>query len=43
MGQMACGLVAGLIDWIEGPSSDYGRPRYPTEAVVNTLRSSVAL
>src|ERR687884_972951 len=34
----ACGLVAGLIDWIEGPRSDQGRPRCPTEAVVETLR-----
>ena len=38
MGPTACGLVAGLIDWIEGPRSDYGRPRCPTEAVVETLR-----
>src|ERR671933_99028 len=34
----ACGLVAGLIDWIEGPHSIQGRPRCPTEAVVETLR-----
>src|SRR5829696_7317203 len=38
MGTTACGLVAGLIDWIEGPRSDHGRPRCPTEAVVETLR-----
>src|SRR3954463_4136549 len=38
MGPTACGLVAGLISWIEGPSSDYGRPRCPTETVVETLR-----
>jgi transposase len=34
----ACGLVAGLIKWIEGPRSDQGRPRCPTQAVVETLR-----
>jgi len=34
----ACGLVAGLIDWIERRHSDQGRPRCPTEAVVETLR-----
>jgi hypothetical protein len=38
MGATACGLVANLIDWIEGPSSDHGRPRCPTQAVVETLR-----
>ena len=38
MGPTACGLVAGLIDWIEGPCSDHGRPRCPTPAVVETLR-----
>src|SRR4051795_5210328 len=38
MGATACGLVAGLIDWIEGPRSDHGRPRCLTEAVVETLR-----
>src|SRR5215204_151315 len=38
MGQTACGLVASLIDWIEGPHGDQGRPRCPTEAVVETLR-----
>src|SRR5215211_9194737 len=38
MGPTACGLVANLIDWIEGPGSDQGRPRCPTEAVVETLR-----
>src|SRR5215207_5140329 len=37
MGPTACGLVANLIDWIEGPRSDQGRPRCPTEAVVETL------
>src|SRR5215212_4163431 len=37
MGQTACGLVASLIDWIEGPHGDQGRPRCPTEAVVETL------
>src|SRR5215203_2632233 len=37
MGPTACGLVANLIDWIEGPHSDYGRPRCPTQAVVETL------
>jgi hypothetical protein len=36
MGPMACGLVAGLIDWIEGPRSEHGRPRCPTQAVVET-------
>src|SRR3954464_9826178 len=38
MGPTACGLVAGLIDWVEGPRSDQGRPRCPTEAVIETLR-----
>ena len=38
MGPTACGLVAGLIEWIEGPRSDQGRPRCATEAVVETLR-----
>ena len=38
MGPTACGLVAGLIDWIEGPRSDQGRPRCSTQAVVETLR-----
>src|SRR3954462_14999917 len=38
MGATACGLVAGLIDWIEGRHSDQGRPRSPTEAVLETLR-----
>src|SRR3954470_24781450 len=38
MGATACGLVANLIDWIEGPCSDHGRPRCPTPAVVETLR-----
>jgi hypothetical protein len=38
MGLTACSLVAGLIDWIEGPGSDQGRPHCPTEAVVETLR-----
>src|SRR3954449_9908222 len=38
MGAAVCGLVASLIDWIEGPRSDQGRPRCPTEAVVETLR-----
>src|SRR3982751_2425257 len=38
MGPTACGLVAGLIDWIEGPRSDHGRPRCPTKAVVEALR-----
>src|ERR671914_68975 len=38
MGPTACGLVAGLIDWIEGRHSDQGRPRCPTQAVVETLR-----
>ena len=37
MGPTACGLVAGLIDGIEGPRSDQGRPRCPTQAVVETL------
>ena len=38
MGATACGLVANLIDWIEGSRSDHGRPRCPTQAVVETLR-----
>ena len=38
MGATACGLVAGLIDWIEGPRSDQGRPRCATEAVIETRR-----
>ena len=38
MGPTACGLVAGLIDWLEGPRSDQGRPRCPTEAVVERLQ-----
>ena len=38
MGATAWGLVANLIDWIEGSRSDHGRPRCPTQAVVETLR-----
>src|SRR4051795_2350945 len=38
MGAPARGLVAGLIDWIEGPRSDQGGPRCRTEAVVETPR-----
>src|SRR3569832_2764328 len=38
MGPTACGLVAGLIDWIEEPRSDQGRPRCPTQGVGETLR-----
>src|SRR3712207_5469934 len=38
MGPTACGLVAGLIDSIEGRCSDQGRPRCPTEAVGEKLR-----
>ena len=38
MGPTACDVVADLIDWIEGRRSDQGRPRCPTEAVVETLR-----
>jgi transposase len=38
MGQTACGLVAGLIEWIEGRHGDQGRLRCPTRAVVETLR-----
>src|SRR4051812_45648960 len=38
MGPTACSLEASLIDWIEGPRSDQGRPRCPTEAVVETLQ-----
>src|SRR3954462_15953555 len=38
MGPTECGLVADLIDWIEGPSSGQGRPRCPTEAMVEALR-----
>jgi transposase len=38
MGRTACGLGASLIDWIEGPHSDHGRPRCRTVAVVETLR-----
>ena len=30
--------MADLIDWIEGPRGDQGRPRCRTEAVVETLR-----
>src|SRR3954452_13173853 len=37
-GAPACGLVAGLIDWIEGRRSDQGGPRCPTEARVETPR-----
>jgi hypothetical protein len=37
MGPTACGLVASLIDWIEGPRNNHGRPRCPTEAVLETL------
>src|SRR4051794_10374262 len=33
----ACGLVADLIDWIEGRRSDQGRPRCTHAAVVETL------
>src|ERR1044071_7562374 len=38
MRRTACGLVAGLIDWIEGRHGDHGRPRCPTQAVIETLR-----
>src|SRR3954452_24613118 len=38
MGATACGVVAELSDWIEGPLSDHRRPRCPTQAVVETLR-----
>src|ERR671926_256312 len=38
MGPTTCGLVASVIDWIEGPRSDQGRPRCPTEVVIETLR-----
>jgi hypothetical protein len=38
MGPTACGLVAGLTDWIEGSRNNHGRPRCPTEAAVETLR-----
>ena len=38
MGQRACGLVANLIEWIEGRHGDHGRPRCPTQAVIETLR-----
>src|ERR1041385_3961649 len=34
----ACGLVVGLIDWMEGPRGVLGGPRRPPEAVVETLR-----
>src|ERR1044071_1873680 len=37
-GQTACGLVVGLIEWIEGPGSSQGRPRCPTQAVIERLR-----
>ena len=38
MGPTVCGLVAGVIEWVEGPRRDQGRPRCPTAAVVETLR-----
>jgi hypothetical protein len=38
MGATACGLVAGLVEWVERPRGDQGRPRCLTEAVVETLR-----
>src|ERR1044072_4395472 len=38
VGPTVCGLVADLIDWVEKPHSDRGRPRCPTEVVVETLR-----
>ena len=38
MGQTACGLVANLIEWIEGRHGAQGRPRCPTQAVIETLR-----
>src|SRR4051794_8895738 len=38
VGPTACSLGARLIGWVEGPRSDQGRPRCPTEAVVETLR-----
>jgi transposase len=38
MGPTARGLVASLIDRIEGPRNDRGHPRSPTEAVLETLR-----
>src|SRR5829696_7640896 len=49
MGPTACGLVAKLIDWIEGPHSDHGRPRCPTHpgggrnaAVLSARRRAMA-
>jgi hypothetical protein len=39
MGPTACGLVADLIDWIEGPHGDQGRPRCRSKAVVKTLET----
>ncbi len=38
MGSTACNLVAGLINWIEGPRGERGHPRCPTAAFVETLR-----
>src|ERR1044072_896893 len=38
MGPTVCGLVSDLIDWVEKRHSYRGRPRCPTEAVVETLR-----
>jgi transposase len=38
MGPTARGLVASLIDRIEGPRNDRGHPRSPTEAILETLR-----
>src|ERR1043165_3109085 len=38
MGPTACGLVAGVIEGVEGPRRDQGRPRCPTPAVVAMLR-----
>jgi hypothetical protein len=38
MGPTARGLIANLIDRIDGPRNDRGHPRSPTEAVLETLR-----
>src|SRR5919198_1264757 len=38
MAPTARGLIANLIDRIEGPRNDRGHPRSPTEAVLETLR-----
>jgi hypothetical protein len=43
MGPTECSLVAGLIDWIEGPRSDHGAPcfRLPAATCFSGLELEV--